>query len=234
MGAVAATGTPVVIVLSNGRALALEDAVLKAPAILVSWFLGSASGPALADILFGEHGPSGRLPVSFPRESGQVPYHYAHKPTGRPDPAPDALLPFKTHYRTVQNSALFPFGHGLTYGRIEYAGLDLGNGRLSADGALEIGTRIHNRGTRAAEEVVQLYVRDRAASMTRPVRELKDFRKVALAVGESATVRFTLRREDLLFVGADLKPTVEPGLFDLWVAPSAEADGLHGSFELVA
>jgi beta-glucosidase len=233
VAAVAATGTPVVIVLSNGRALALEDAVLKAPAILVSWFLGSASGPALADILFGDHGPSGRLPVSFPQEPGQVPYYYAHKPTGRPDPQPSALSSFKTHYRTATNAALFPFGHGLTYGRIEYAGLDLGGGRLSAGGALEISARIHNRGARAAEEVVQLYVRDRAASVTRPVRELKDFRKIAIAASESATVRFTLRREDLLFVGAGMKPTVEPGLFDLWVAPSAEADGLHGTFELV-
>lgn len=234
VAAVAATGTPIVIVLSNGRALALDGAVLEAPAILVSWFLGSASGPALADLLFGEHGPSGRLPVSFPHESGQVPYHYDHKPTGRPDPKPDALQPFKSHYRTVPNSALFAFGHGLTYGRIEYAGLDVGSGRLPADGALEIGARIHNRGARAAEEVVQLYVRDRAASVTRPVRELKDFRKITLAPGESANVRFTLRREDLLFVGPDLKPTVEPGLFDLWVAPSAQADGLTGSFELVA
>jgi beta-glucosidase len=233
VGAVAATGTPIVIVLSNGRALALEDAVLKAPAILVSWFLGSASGPALADILFGEHGPSGRLPVSFPQKPGQVPYHYAHKPTGRPDPLPDALLPFKTHYRTASNAALFPFGHGLTYSRIEYAGLDLGSGKLSVDGSLEISARIHNRGARAAEEVVQLYVRDRAASVTRPVRELKDFRKIALAAGASADVRFTLRREDLLFIGAELKPTVEPGLFDLWVAPSAEAGGLHATFELV-
>lgn len=233
LAAVAATGTPVVVVLSNGRALALDSMVSDAQAILVSWFLGSASGPALADILFGEHGPSGRLPVSFPRESGQAPYHYDHKPTGRPDPAPDGLNSFKTHYRGVQNSALFAFGHGLTYGRIEYAGLDVGSGKLMADGSLEIAARIHNRGTRDAEEVVQLYVRDRAASVTRPVRQLKDFRKVAVAAGASVDVRFTLRREDLLFIGRDLKPTVEPGLFDVWIAPSAEADGLHGSFELV-
>lgn len=234
LAAVAATGTPLVVVLSNGRALALDSVASDAQAILVSWFLGSASGPALADILFGEYGPSGRLPVSFPRVSAQAPYHYDHKPTGRPDPTPDALSSFKTRYRGVQNSALFPFGHGLTYGRIEYAGLDTGSGRLKADGPLEIAARIHNRGTRDAEEVVQLYVRDRAASVTRPVRQLKDFRKVAVAAGASAEVRFTLRREDLLFIGRDLKPTVEPGLFDLWIAPSAEADGLTGSFELVA
>lgn len=234
VAAVAATGTPVVVVLSNGRALALDGAVLASPAILVGWFLGSASGAALADVLFGDYGPSGRLPVSFPRESGQVPYHYDHKPTGRPGISPDALEKFTTHYRGTPNTARFPFGHGLTYGRIEYAGLDTGNGTLAADGTLEIVARIRNRGTRAAEEVVQLYVHDRAASVTRPVRELKDFRKIRLTPGESGTVRFTLRRGDLLFIGPDLKPTVEPGLFDLWVAPSAEADGLAGSFELLA
>ncbi|WP_295969851.1 glycoside hydrolase family 3 N-terminal domain-containing protein [uncultured Xanthomonas sp.] len=233
LAAVAATGTPVVVVLSNGRALVLDGAVLDAPAILVSWFLGSASGPALADILLGVHGPSGRLPVSFPHESGQSPYYYAHKPTGRPDPRPNALTPFTTHYRTISNTALFPFGHGLTYGRIEYGELTLSSSRLAAGGTLKIAARIHNRGHRDAEEVVQLYVRDRSASITRPVRELKDFRKVAVPAGGSASVDFVLRREDLLFVGQALKPTVEPGQFDLWVAPSAQAPGLTASFELL-
>ncbi|WP_295908259.1 glycoside hydrolase family 3 N-terminal domain-containing protein [uncultured Xanthomonas sp.] len=233
LAAVAATGTPVVVVLSNGRALVLDGAVLDAPAILVSWFLGSASGPALADILLGVHGPSGRLPVSFPHESGQSPYYYAHKPTGRPDPRPNALTPFTTHYRTISNTALFPFGHGLTYGRIEYGELTLSTSRLAAGGTLKIAARIHNRGHRDAEEVVQLYVRDRSASITRPVRELKDFRKVAVPAGGSASVDFVLRREDLLFVGQALKPTVEPGQFDLWVAPSAQAPGLTASFELL-
>ncbi|MCW0378265.1 Beta-xylosidase [Xanthomonas sacchari] len=233
LAAVAATGTPVVVVLSNGRALVLDGAVLDAPAILVSWFLGSASGPALADILFGVHGPSGRLPVSFPHESGQSPYYYAHKSTGRPDPRPNALTPFTTHYRTISNTALFPFGHGLTYGRIEYGELTLSTSRLAAGGTLKIAARIHNRGHRDAEEVVQLYVRDRSASITRPVRELKDFRKVAVPAGGSASVDFVLRREDLLFVGQALKPTVEPGQFDLWVAPSAQAPGLTASFELL-
>lgn len=233
LAAVAATGTPVVVVLSNGRALVLDGAVLEAPAILVSWFLGSASGAALADILFGAHGPSGRLPVSFPHEAGQVPYSYAHKPSGRPDPRPDALQPYKTHYRTAPNAALFPFGHGLTYGRIEYGELALSDARLAAGGTLRISARIHNRGTRDAEEVVQLYVRDRSASVTRPVRELKDFRKVAVAAGASVGVEFALRREDLLFIGQALKPTVEPGVFDMWVAPSAEAAGVSASFELL-
>lgn len=229
--AVAATGKPVIVILKNGRALALEGSVLAAEAILVTWFLGSETGNALADVLFGRVAPSGRLPVSFPRESGQEPYHYDHKPTGRPAPA-GPRQPYKAQYRTSSNEARFPFGHGLTYGRIVYSGLDMGKSRLSADTPLTVTARIANRGTWPADEVVQLYIRDRAASITQPVRRLIDFQRVAVGVGESEEVRFTIRREDLLFVGPDLKPTVEPGWFDVWVAPSA-ADGLEGSFELV-
>ncbi|QXQ05554.1 glycoside hydrolase family 3 C-terminal domain-containing protein [Sphingosinicellaceae bacterium] len=230
--AVAAAGKPVVVVLKNGRALALDGAVLGAPAILVSWFLGSATGPALADVLFGLHGPSARLPVSFPRESGQEPYYYDHKPTGRPNP-PGPLEAFKAHWQTGPHEALFPFGHGLTYGRIGYSGLDVGGGKLAADGRLAVSVKVANTGTRDAEEVVQLYIRDQVASTTRPVRQLKGFRKVALAAGASATVGFTLSRADLLYVGLDEKPIVEPGLFDIWIGPSA-VGGLKGSFELLA
>jgi len=232
--AVAATGRPVVVVLATGRALALADMVPMADAILVAWFLGSASGVALADILFGQSGPCGRLPVSFPREPGQVPYYYDRKNTGRPDPTPAALSNYTTHYTGIPNSALFPFGHGLTYGRVEYVSLDAGDGRLSADGALTVRATLRNSGSRAAEEVVQLYVHDRAASITRPAQELKDFRKVAIEAGAQVDVEFQLRREDLLFVGTALVPTVEPGVFDVWVAPSAEVEGLHATFELLA
>jgi beta-glucosidase len=234
LDAVAATGKPVVVVLGNGRALALGEVLPKARAILVGWYLGSASGLGLADVLFGQVGPSGRLPVSFPREPGQVPYYYDHKITGRPDPHPEKLSAFKTRYTTSPNSALFPFGFGLTYGRIEYEALDIGDGRLAVDGTLLIRATVHNRGNRAAEEVVQLYIHDRAASITRPRQELKDFIKIALAAGASAQVEFRLRRADLLFVGQALAPTVEPGTFDLWVAPSAEVEGLHATFELLA
>ncbi|UZK67870.1 glycoside hydrolase family 3 N-terminal domain-containing protein [Sphingomonas sp. M1-B02] len=228
--AIAATGKPIVVLLKNGRALALEGAVANAPAILVSWFLGTETGPALADILYGAYAPSGRLPVSFPRAAGQVPYHYSHKPTGRPNPD-GPLQEYKTHYRGVPNSALYPFGHGLTYGRIDYADLRL-DPTLAWDGTLKVRAVVRNSGSRAAEEVVQLYIRDRTASITRPVRELKGFRKIALKPGESQQVEFTLRRSDLMFVGTDNRWTVEPGLFDLWIAPSAEAPGLSGRFEL--
>jgi beta-glucosidase len=231
--AVAATGKPIVVVLKHGRALALHGAVANAPAILATWFLGTETGNSIADVLFGAYGPSGRLPASFPRAPGQEPYYYAHKTTGRPNP-PGPLEAYKAHYRGVPNSALYPFGHGLTYGKIEYGELALGSPTLSMSGEIRVSARVTNRGARAAEEVVQLYVHDRTASVTRPVRELKAFRKLALAPGQSEIVSFTLRAADLQFVGRANKWVVEPGMFDVWIAPSAESDGVHGAFELLA
>ncbi len=230
--AVAATGKPYIVLLKNGRALALEGAVANAPALLVTWFLGSETGSALADLLFGRAAPSARLPVSFPRKSGQEPFYYARRTTGRPN-GPGPLQPYKAHYRGVPNTALFPFGHGLTYGLITYAGLDLGDARLAWDGEITLRASIANAGLHAAEEVVQLYVRDLAASVTQPMRLLKAFRRVALAPGALREVSFTLRRADLEFVGLDLRPTVEPGDFRVWIAPSAEAQGVSGVFSLV-
>jgi beta-glucosidase len=231
--AVAAVGKPVVVVLKHGRALALEGAVANARAILATWFLGTETGNAITDVLFGAYSPSGRLPASFPRRSGQEPYYYAHKPTGRPNPQ-GPLEPYKAHFRGIPNSALYPFGHGLTYGRIEYSGLQLSSPTLPMNGTIEVAATITNHGSRAAEEVVQLYAHDKVASLTRPVRELKAFRKVALAPGQSEVVRFTLRSSDLSFVGRDNHWVAEPGTFDVWIAPSAEADGLRGTFELTA
>jgi beta-glucosidase len=231
--AVAAVGKPTVVVLKNGRALALQGAVANAPAILVTWFLGTETGRSIADVLFGAYSPSARLPVSFPRESGQQPYYYAHKPTGRPNPE-GKLEEYKTRFRGITNTALYPFGHGLTYGRIGYSDLALSSRGMPMNGEISVSARVTNSGRRAAEEVVQLYIRDRTASVTRPVRELKAFRKVALAPGASQTVRFVLRPADLQFIGLANRPTVEPGTFDVWMAPSAEADGLHATFELTA
>jgi beta-glucosidase len=222
-----------VVVLKHGRALAMQCAVANASAILATWFLGTETGNAIADVLFGAYSPSGRLPASFPRESGQQPYYYAHKSTGRPNP-PGPLEPYKAHFRGIPNSALYPFGHGLTYGKIEYSGFAQSSPGLPMNGAIELSARVTNRGTRAAEEVVQLYVHDRTASLTRPVRELKAFRKVALAPGQSQVVRFTLRAADLAFYGPNGKLRVEPGTFGVWIAPSAESDGVRSSFELTA
>ncbi|MFL6764681.1 MAG: glycoside hydrolase family 3 N-terminal domain-containing protein [Sphingomicrobium sp.] len=229
--AVAGVGKPMVIVLKHGRALALQGAVANAPAILATWFLGTETGNAIADVLFGAYSPSGRLPASFPRRSGQEPYYYAHKSTGRPNPL-GPLEPYKAHFRGIPNSALYPFGHGLTYGKIEYSGFAQSAQTVPMNGTIEVAATVANRGTRPAEEVVQLYVHDRVASVTRPVRELKAFRKVALVPRQSEVVRFTLRAADLAFYGRDARPRLEPGTFDVWIAPSAEAEGVHGTFEL--
>ena len=231
--AVAATGKPMVVVLKHGRALALEGAVANAQAILATWFLGTETGNAIADVLFGAYSPSGRLPASFPRRSGQEPYYYAHKITGRPNP-PGDLQPYKAHFRGIPNSALYPFGHGLTYGKIEYSGLSQSGPSLRRDESIEIAATIRNRGVRPVEEVVQLYTHQRVASVTQPIRELKAFRKIALAPGQSEVVRFTLRGADLVFYGRDARPRTEPGTFDVWIAPSAESDGVHGTFDLIA
>ena len=231
--AVAKVGKPMVVVLKHGRALALEGAVANTPAILATWFLGTETGHSIADVLFGAYSPSGRLPASFPRRSGQQPYYYAHKRTGRPNPE-GKLEAYKTRFRHITNSALYPFGHGLTYGKIEYGDFTIGAPSMGMNGEIAVSARITNRGTRAAEEVVQLYIHDRVASITRPVRELKAFRKIKLAPGQSEVVRFTLRPANLQFIGVDNRPVVEPGTFDVWIAPSAEADGVHGTFELTA
>ena len=231
--AVAATGKPIVVVLKHGRALALEGAVANAQAILATWFLGTETGNAIADVLFGAYSPSGRLPASFPIRSGQEPYYYAHKSSGRPSTT-DMLEPYKEHFRGIPNRALYPFGHGLTYGKIAYSGFSQSAPALPMNGTIELAATVTNRGSRAAEEVVQLYVHDQVASVTQPVRLLKAFRKVALGPGQSQVVRFTLRPSDLSFIGRDNRPTIEPGKFDVWIAPSAESDGVRGTFELTA
>ena len=231
--AVAKVGKPTVVVLKHGRALALEGAVANAQAILATWFLGTETGHAIADVLFGAYSPSGRLPASFPRRSGQQPYYYAHKRTGRPNPE-GKLEPYKARFRDITNTALYPFGHGLTYGKIEYSDVTISAPSMGMNGEIAVTARVTNRGRHTAEEVVQLYIHDRVASITRPVRELKAFRKVKLAPGQSEVVRFTLRPANLQFYGVNNKPVVEPGTFDVWIAPSAEAEGVRGSFDLTA
>ncbi|KQU83596.1 beta-glucosidase [Variovorax sp. Root318D1] len=229
--AVAATGKPVVVLLSNGRAMALRGAVRNADAILVTWFLGVQTGTAIADVVFGDFNPSGRLPVSFPQASGQVPFYYGQKRTGRPLPDNDQAMAFKTRYVDTTNQALYPFGHGIGYAPVRYDGVEMSQDRLPLGGTLRVRATVTNTGQREAEEVVQLYIAERAASVTRPVRELKNFRKVRIEPGASKVVEFTLGSEDLQFIGRDMKPTVEPGEFDLWVAPSATG-GLRKSFAL--
>lgn len=230
--AVLGAGKPVVLLISNGRALALQPALLHADAILVTWFLGTEGGHALADVLLGKAGPEGRLPVSFPYATGQEPYYYAHKATGRPQPA-GPLQPYKAHYRGLRDEALFPFGHGLTYGDVHYAGLACDAAALAPGGKVVITATLTNQGTRAAVETAQLYTHTRTASVTRPVRELRAFQKVALAPGESRQIRFVLTHADLGFIGLANRRVVEPGVVDLWIAPDAEAAGVTGQITLI-
>lgn len=225
-----ATGKPVVVVLMNGRPLAIPYLAEAAPAILETWFLGSEMGNAVADVLLGRASPGGRLPVSFPRATGQEPLYYNHKPTGRP---PRAEEKYTSKYLDVHWSPLYPFGYGLTYTTFAYRNLRLSSSRLGLQDTLRLTVEVTNTGTRSGEEVVQLYVRDEAASVTRPVRELKGFQRVALAPGETKTVTFELPVEALRFWGLENRWVVEPGWFTLQVGPSS-AEGLEARFEVLA
>lgn len=229
--AVAATGTPVVVLLKNGRALALSGAVREANAILVTWFLGTQTGPAIADVVFGDYNPSGRLPVSFPQDSGQQPFYYNHARTGRPE-LPDQPPAFKARYREVTFEALYPFGHGLSYTRFEYTQPTV-KSQIAWNETIVVSATVTNTGDVDGEEVVQLYVHDRVASRVRPVRELKAFRKILLAAGASEEVSFELTRSDLAFTHVDGHTfEAEPGLFDVWVTGSS-ATGTASSFTLM-
>ncbi|KAK0331061.1 hypothetical protein LTR94_030396, partial [Friedmanniomyces endolithicus] len=199
--AMAALGKPMVVLLRNGRALALEGNVKNAQAIVVTWFLGEQMGNAVADVLFGDHGPSARLPISFPHRSGQQPYSYDRKTTGRPANPDLETEEYKSRYRETTNTALYPFGYGLTYGSITYGPIEMESDQLQWAGTLDVAVTVSNEGARTAEELVQLYIHDRVASLTQPGRLLKDFKRVSLRPGESQKVVFTLNARQLGFIG---------------------------------
>ncbi|HSL22754.1 MAG TPA: beta-glucosidase BglX [Vicinamibacterales bacterium] len=226
--AVVETGRPTVIVLMNGRPLAIPELADNAPAILEAWFPGTEAGHAVADVLFGKVNPGGKLPVTFPRAAGQEPIYYNHKSTGRP---PDEKDKYTSKYLDVHWTPVFPFGHGLSYTEFRLANLRLSATRLGAGGTVEVSADVTNAGKRAGDEVVQLYVQDVVASVTRPVQELKGFQRVTLAPGETRRVAFTLGPQELGFYDRGMKWMVEPGEFRVRVSNSS-VGGLAGSFEV--
>jgi beta-glucosidase len=228
--AVHATGKPLVVVLMNGRPLSIPWLDEHVPAIVEAWYLGVQMGPAVADVLFGDYNPAGRLPMTFPRTVGQVPIYYNHKNTGRP-PAEEER--YTSKYIDVHWTPLYPFGHGLSYTTFEYANLRLSRSRIEAHEPLEVSVDVANTGHRAGDEVVQLYLRDDVASVTRPVRELRGFERITLGPGETRTVRFTLGPEDLAFYDQQMRRVVEPGSFTVWVGASSTDERQRARFEVI-
>jgi beta-glucosidase len=216
--AVQATGKPVIVVLMNGRPLTINWIAENTPAILETWFGGTQAGNAIADVLFGDVNPGGKLPVTFPRTVGQEPLYYNHKNTGRP---PDANNKYSSKYLDVPWTPLFPFGFGLSYTKFQLSNLQLSSRRIRPDGRVTLSVEVANTGTRAGDEVVQLYIRDIAASVTRPVRELKGFQRVTLRPGEKRLIEFTLAPEQLGFYNREMRFVVEPGEFSVMVGASS-------------
>jgi beta-glucosidase len=204
----------VVVVLMNGRPLVLGEAVQAAPAIVEAWDLGSQAGHAIADVLFGDYNPSGKLPVSFPRSVGQLPLYYNHKSTGRGTASPQV---FWSHYTDSPNTPLYPFGFGLSYTTFSYSDVHIAPREVDRDGRFRVSVTVTNTGSRAGSEVVQLYVRDLVGSVTRPVKELKAFEKVDIAPGQWRELTFAMRAADLAFYTAERKWEVEPGAFKVFV-----------------
>jgi len=225
------TGKPLVIVLMNGRPLTLEWENENADAILETWFAGTEAGNAIADVLFGDFNPSGKLTASFPRKVGQVPIYYNYKNVGRPNPE-DGYDKFKSQYLDVPNDPLYPFGFGLSYTSFAYSDLQLSSTELTSSGSLQVSVEVSNEGSYDGEEVVQLYTKDLVGTVTRPVKELKAFKKIFLASGESQTVTFTISEADLRFYNIDMDFVAEPGDFKVFVGTNSR-DVTEAEFSLV-
>src|ERR1041384_7702943 len=231
--AIHATGKPYVVVLMNGRPLTINWVAENSPAILETWFAGTEAGNAIADVLFGDVNPGGKLPVTFPRAVGQEPLYYNHKNTGRPPDVPNADPKYSSRYIDVPFTPLYPFGYGLSYTQFQFSNLQLSTPSIPVNGHLTVSVEVANTGRRAGDEVVQLYIHDVAASVTRPVRELKGFERITLQAGERRRVMFTLGPEELGFYNRALRFAVEPGVFEFFIGPNS-VEGLKGSFEVSA
>lgn len=245
MRAVTATGKPTVLVVLAGRPLAIGAECELVDAVLYAWHPGTMGGPAIADVLLGAATPSGKLPVTFPKNVGQAPLYYGHSNTGRPSPRDYQSLvttrekdlrgdfQYRSHYLDSDPFPLFPFGYGLSYTTFAYEAPALGTTAIKPGQTLSVQVRVTNTGQRGAAEVVQLYVRDLAAKIVRPVKELKAFRRVYLRAGESSVVEFALDANDLGYFDADGQRVLEPGEFAIGVGGDSTVE-LDQKFELVA
>ena len=231
---VASTGRPIVLLVFSGRPLVLDWAAQHVSAIIVAWFPGTEGGSAIANVLYGDTAPSGKLPMSFPRATGQEPLYYDRFPTGRPLPGRDSPtedLRFFSRYLDIPNEALFPFGYGLTYTQFAYSGVTLSRtavplseaARAGAHNLITVTATVENTGNRAADEVVQCYVRNLGASLSQPVRSLKGFKRVTLQPGKSKRVTFELGFPELSFYNNAGQAVIEPTHYTVWIGGSSEA-----------
>jgi len=220
------SGTPVVVVLFSGRPLIVSELMQRADALLLAWFPGTEAGNAIADVLTGRASPSGRTPITWPRALGQIPIFYSQRNSGRPENPQDH---FTSKYLDLPSAPLLPFGFGLSYGRFRYANLTASPENASANDTIDVSVEVTNEGERAAEETVFFFIRDRVASVARPLLELKGFTKLSLEPGETATARLRLPVTDLRFLGLDLEPVLEPGEIEIRVGPCADPAQLLSS-----
>jgi beta-glucosidase len=232
---VAKAGKPMVAVIMAGRPLTFRDVAKTMGAVLWAWHPGSESGPAILDTIFGDSVPSGKLTVTFPRTVGQVPIYYDHDNTGRPaqETGPYKDEYYVSKYIDERFTPEFPFGFGLSYTTFKYSNLKISPTQMAASGEILVSADVANTGGVAGDEIVQLYTRQLVGSLTRPVRELKGFQRIQLKPGETKTVEFRLKSDDLTYYGPEGKLMTEPGKFDVWIAPDS-ASGLLGEFSLAA
>lgn len=227
-----ATGKPVVVLINAGRPLVFNYTADNAPAILYTWWLGSEAGNAIADVIFGDYNPSAKIVMTFPRSVGQIPIYYSHFNTGRPATSDD-----NRHYNSSYiDLSIFPkyeFGYGLSYTTFQYSNLQLSSKKMKSNEKIEATITIANTGKYDGEEIVQVYLRDKVGSIIRPVKELKDFRKIALKAGESKTIKFTIEKEKLSFYNQKLQWVAEPGDFEIMIGASSSDIRLRDAFELI-
>ncbi|KIO53668.1 glycoside hydrolase family 3 N-terminal domain-containing protein [Flavobacterium hibernum] len=230
--AIQATGKPVVVLVNAGRPLIFNWTADNVPAIVYTWWLGTEAGTAIANVLFGDYNPSGKLPMTFPREIGQIPIYYNHFSTGRPAKDEDSKN-YVSAYIDLKNSPKFPFGYGLSYTKFNYSDLKLSSTKMKSNETIKVSFQLSNVGKVAGEEVVQLYLKDKFGSVVRPVLELRDFQKIKLNAGESKTIEFTIDKEKLSFYNNKLEWTAEPGDFEVMIGASSADIKLKSDFELV-